>query len=140
MSDGPSNGRGPALVVCLLGGLIAFALALVGLLPESDFSVKEPLDLIKLIFVLAPAIPFLLLAGVATLLKDRFILTGTIVIAVLLILSCGFYLLAQAEHRVRPDGSEHALTYLIVPFLQVPAVFTALGVLAIWRALLGRRD
>ena len=140
MSDGPSKGRGPALVVCLLGGLIAFALALVGLLPESDFSVKETLDLIKLIFVLAPAIPFLLLAGVATLLKDRFILTGTIVIAVLLILSCGFYLLAQAEHRVRPDGSEHALTYLTVPFLQVPAIFTALGVLAIWRALLGRRD
>ena len=140
MSDGPSKGRGPALVVCLLGGLIAFALALVGLLPEGDFSVKEPLDLIKLIFVLAPAIPFLLLAGVATLLKDRFILTGTIVIAVLLILSCGFYLLAQAEHRVRPDGSEHALTYLTVPFLQVPAIFTALGVLAIWRALLGRRD
>ena len=48
MSDGPSKGRGPALVVCLLGGLIAFVLALVGLLPESDFSVKEPLDLIKL--------------------------------------------------------------------------------------------
>ena len=140
MSGGPSKGRGPALAVCLLGGLIAFVLALVGLLPEGDFSVKEPLDLIKLIFVLAPAIPFLLLAGVATLLKDRFILTGTIVIAVLLILSCGFYLLAQAEHRVRPDGSEHALTYLTVPFLQVPAIFTALGVLAIWRALLGRRD
>jgi len=35
------------LAVCLLGGLIAFALALVGLLPEGDFSVKEPLDLIK---------------------------------------------------------------------------------------------
>ena len=140
MSGGPSKGRGPALAVCLLGGLIAFALALVGLLPEGDFSVKEPLDLIKLIFVLAPAIPFLLLAGVAALLKDRFLLTGTIVIAVLLILSCGFYLAAQAEQRVRPDDSEHALTYLIVPFLQVPAVFTALGVLAIWRALLGRRD
>ena len=140
MSGGPSKGRGPALAVCLLGGLIAFALALVGLLPEGDFSVKEPLDLIKLIFVLAPAFPFLLLAGVATLLKDRFLLTGTIVIAVLLILSCGFYLLAQAEHRVRPDGSEHALTYLIVPFLQVPVIFTALGFLSIWRALFGRRD
>ncbi len=138
MSGRPSTGRGPALVVCLLGGLIAFALALIGLLPEGDFSVKEPLDIIKLIFVLAPAFPFLLLAGVATLLKDRFILTGTIVLAVLLILSCGFYLLAQAEHRVRPDGTEHALTYLIVPFLQVPAVFTALGVLALWRAWLGR--
>ncbi len=116
MSGGPSKGRGPALAVCLLGGLIAFALALVGLLPEGDFSVKEPL------------------------LKDRFLLAGTIVLAVLLILSCGFYLMAQAEHCIRPDGTEHALTYLIVPFLQVPAVFTALGVLAIWRALLGRRD
>lgn len=140
MSGGPSTARGPALVVCLLGGLIAFTIALVGLVPEGDFSVKEPLDLIKLLFVLAPAFPFLLLAGVAMLLKDRFFLTGTIVIAVLLILSCGFYLMAQAEHRVRPDGTEHALTYLIVPFLQVPAIFTALGVLALWRALLGRRD
>lgn len=140
MTDEPSTGRGPALVVCLTGGLIAFALALVGLLPEGDFSVKEPLDIIKLVFVLAPAFPFLLLAGVAALLKDRFLLTGTIVIAALLILSCGFYLMAQAEHRVRPDGAEHALTYLIVPFLQVPAAFAALGVLAIWRAVLGRRD
>lgn len=140
MSGGPSTARGPALVVCLLGGLIAFTIALVGLVPEGDFSVKEPLDLIKLLFVLAPAFPFLLLAGVAMLLKDRFLLTGTMVIAVLLILSCGLYLMAQAEHRVRPDGSEHALTYLIVPFLQVPAIFTALGVLALWRALLGRRD
>ena len=139
MSGGPSKGRGPALIVCLLGGLIAFALALVGLVPEGDFSVKEPLDLIKLIFVLAPAFPFLLLAGVATLLKDRFFLTGTIVIAVLLILSCGLYLSAQAEQRVRPDDSMHALTYLIVPFLQVPAIFTALGVLALWRAWLGRK-
>ncbi|MFM7209896.1 MAG: hypothetical protein ACKOY8_08775 [Verrucomicrobiota bacterium] len=139
MSGGPSGGRGPALAVCLLGGLIAFALALAGLLPESDFSVKEPLDIIKLVFVLAPAFPFLLLAGVAALLKDRFLLTGTIVIAALLILSCGFYLMAQAEHRVRPDGAEHALTYLIVPFLQVPAFFTTLGALALWRALLGRR-
>ena len=103
MSGGPSKGRGPALIVCLLGGLIAFALALVGLVPEGDFSVKEPLDLIKLIFVLAPAFPFLLLAGVAMLLKDRFFLTGTIVIAVLLILSCGFYLMAQAEHRVAAE-------------------------------------
>ena len=99
---------------------------------------KEPLDLIKLVFVLAPAFPFLMLAGVAMLLKDRFLLAGTIVLAVLLILSCGSYLAAQAEHRVRPDGTEHALTYLIVPFLQVPAVFTALGVLALWRAWLGR--
>lgn len=140
MSGGPSTARGPALVVCLLGGLIAFTIALVGLVPEGDFSVKEPLDLIKLLFVLAPAFPFLLLAGVAMLLKDRFLLTGTMVIAVLLILSCGLYLMAQAEHRVRPDGSMHALTYLIVPFLQVPAIFTALGVLALWRALLGRRD
>ena len=138
MSSGPTTGRGPALFVCLLGGFIAFALALVGLVPEGDFSVKEPLDLIKLLFVFAPAFPFLLLAGIATLLKDRLFLTGTIVIAVLLILSCGFYLMAQAEHRVRPDGTEHALTYLIVPFLQVPAVFTALGVLALWRAWLGR--
>ena len=72
--------------------------------------------------------------------KDRFLLTGTIVIAVLLILSCGFYLVAQAEQRVRPDDSEHALTYLIVPFLQVPVIFTALGFLSIWRALFGRRD
>jgi hypothetical protein len=122
----------------LLGGLIAFGLALFGLVPEGDFSVKEPLDLIKLLFVLTPAFPFLLLAGVAALLKDRFLLTGTIVIAVLLILSCGFYLAAQAEQRLRPDDSEHALTYLIVPFLQVPAVFTALGVLALWRAVRSR--
>lgn len=140
MSGGPSTARGPALFVCLLGGLIAFTIVLVGLVPEGDFSVKEPLDLIKLLFVLAPAFPFLLLAGVAMLLKDRFLLTGTMVIAVLLILSCGFYLMAQAEHRVRPDDSMHALTYLIVPFLQVPTIFTALGVLALWRALLGRRD
>jgi len=139
VTDEPSTGRGPALVVCLTGGLIAFALALVGLLPEGDFSVKEPLDIIKLVFVLAPAFPFLLLAGVAALLKDRFLLTGTIVIAALLILSCGSYLMAQAEHRVRPDGAEHALIYLIVPFLQVPALFTALGALALWRALRGRR-
>jgi hypothetical protein len=128
------------LVVCLLGGLIAFTLALVGLVPEGDFSVKEPLDLIKLLFLFAPAFPFLLLAGVAAFLTDRFLLTGTIVIAVLLILSCGFYLMAQAEHRVRPDGTEHALTYLIVPFLQVPAIFTVLGLLALWRAWLGRKD
>ncbi|MBM3825262.1 MAG: hypothetical protein FJ410_00845 [Verrucomicrobia bacterium] len=139
MSGGTSTSRGSALTVCLTGGLIAFALALVGLIPESDFSVKEPLDIIKLVFVLAPAFPFLLLAGVAAMLKDRFLLTGTTVIAVLLILSCGFYLAAQAEHRVRPDGANHALAYLIVPFLQVPAAFTALGVLAIWHALLGRR-
>jgi len=138
VTDEPSTGRGPALAVCLTGGLIAFALALIGLLPEGDFSVKEPLDIIKLVFVLAPAFPFLLLAGVAAMLKDRFLLTGTIVIAALLILSCGFYLMAQAEHRVRPDGAEHALTYLIVPFLQVPVLFTALGALALWRALRGR--
>ena len=138
MSGGPSTGRGPALVVCILGGLMAFALALVGLVPEGDFSVKEPLDLVKLLFLIAPAFPFLLLAGVAAFLKDRFLLTGTIVIAVLLILSCGFYLEAQAEQRVRPDDSMHALTYLIVPFLQVPAIFTALGFLALWRAVRSR--
>ena len=138
MSGGPSTARGPALVVCMLGGLMAFALALVGLVPEGDFSVKEPLDLVKLLFLFAPAFPFLLLAGVAAFLKDRFLLTGTIVIAVLLILSCGFYLAAQAEQRVRPDDSMHALTYLIVPFLQVPAVFTALGFLALWRAVRSR--
>jgi hypothetical protein len=128
------------LVVCLLGGLNAFTLALVGLVPEGDFSVKEPLDLIKLLFLFAPAFPFLLLAGVAAFLTDRFLLTGTIVIAVLLILSCGLYLSAQAEQRVRPDDSMHALTYLIVPFLQVPAIFTVLGLLALWRAWLGRKD
>ena len=138
MSGGPSTGRGPALVVCMLGGLMAFALALVGLVPEGDFSVKEPLDLVKLLFLLAPAFPFLLLAGVAAFLKDRFLLTGTIVIAVLLILSCGFYLAAQAEQRVRPDDSMHALTYLVIPFLQVPAIFSALGVLALWRAVRSR--
>ena len=138
MSGGPSTGRGPALVVCILGGLMAFALALVGLVPEGDFSVKEPLDLVKLLFLIAPTFPFLLLAGVAAFLKDRFLLTGTIVIAVLLILSCGFYLEAQAEQRVRPDDSMHALTYLIVPFLQVPAIFTALGFLALWRAVRSR--
>jgi hypothetical protein len=138
VSGGPSTGRGPALVVCMLGGLMAFALALVGLVPEGDFSVKEPLDLVKLLFLFAPAFPFLLLAGVAALLKDRFLLTGTTVIAVLLILSCGFYLEAQAVQRVRPDDSMHALTYLIVPFLQVPAVFTALGFLALWRAVRSR--
>ena len=138
MSGGPSTARGPALVVCMLGGLMAFALALVGLVPEGDFSVKEPLDLVKLLFLFAPAFPFLLLAGVAAFLKDRFFLTGTIVIAVLLILSCGFYLAAQAEQRVRPDDSMHALTYLVIPFLQVPAIFTALGVLALWRAVRSR--
>jgi len=138
VSGGPSTARGPALVVCMLGGLMAFALALVGLVPEGDFSVKEPLDLVKLLFLFAPAFPFLLLAGVAAFLKDRFLLTGTIVIAVLLILSCGFYLAAQAEQRVRPDDSMHALTYLVIPFLQVPAIFTALGVLALWRAVRSR--
>ena len=138
MSGGPSTARGPALVVCMLGGLMAFALALVGLVPEGDFSVKEPLDLVKLLFLFAPAFPFLLLAGVVAFLKDRFFLTGTIVIAVLLILSCGFYLAAQAEQRVRPDDSMHALTYLVIPFLQVPAIFTALGVLALWRAVRSR--
>lgn len=140
MSGEAATSRSPALVVCLTGGLIAVALAMFGLIPEGDFSVKEPLDLVKLLFLFAPAFPFLLLAGVAAILKDRFLLTGTIVIAVLLILSCGFYLAAQAEHRVRPDDSMHALAYLVIPFLQTPVTFAAFGLLAIGRAWLGRRN
>ncbi len=140
MSGEAVPGRAPAFIACLMGAQVALTLTLVGLLPESDFSVKEPMDLFKLIFVVAPLIPFFVLGGFVMVVKDRFLLTGLLVIASLLILSCGFYLLAQAEHRVRPDGAEHALTYLIVPFLQVPAAFAALGVLAIWRAVLGRRD
>ena len=140
MSGEATTGRGPALVVCLLGGLIAFTLVLVGLVPEGDFSVKEPLDLVKLLFLFAPAFPFLLLAVVASSLKDRFLLNGTIVIAGLLILSCGFYLAAQVEHRIRPDDSMHALAYLVIPFLQTPATLVAFALLALWRAWLGRRN
>lgn len=134
MSGGPSTGRGPALTVCLLGGLIAFVLASIGLVPEGDFSVKAPLDLVKLLFLFAPAFPFLLLAGVAAFLSDRFLLNGIIVLAVLLMLSCGFYLAAQAEHRARPDESMHALAYLVIPFLQTPATLAAFGLLALVRA------
>jgi Fe2+ transport system protein B len=134
VSGGPTTGRGPALITCLLGGFIAFALALAGLVPEGDFSVREPLDLVKLLFLFAPAIPFLLLSGVAAFLTDRVLLTGTIVIAVLLILSCGCYLAAQAEQRVRPDDSMHALTYLVIPFLQTPAMLATFGLLALCRS------
>ena len=134
MSGEPVPGRAPAFIACLMGAQVALTLTLVGLLPESDFSVKEPMDLFKLIFVVAPLIPFFVLGGFVMVVKDRFMLTGLLVIAGLLILSCGFYLAAQAEHRVRPDDSMHALAYLVIPFLQTPASLTAFGLLALWRA------
>ena len=127
MSEESVPGRAPALVAALLGVLVALALTLVGLLPEWQFSIKEPLDLIQFLF-------FLALGGVVMAVKDRFLLTGLLVIAVLLTFSCGFYLLAQADQRAHPEAL-HALVYLMVPFLQASAAAVAFGILVAWRAL-----
>ena len=134
MSGEPVPGRAPALIAALLGVLVSLALTLVGLLPEWQFSIKEPLDLIQFLFFLAPSAPFLALGGLVMAVKDRFLLTGLLVIAVLLTLSCGVYLLAQAEQRARPEAL-FALIYLMVPFLQAAAAAVVFGGLAAWRAL-----
>lgn len=138
MSGEAVPGRAPALVGALLGGVVAFTLTLVGLLPGWQFSVKDPLDLLQFLFFLAPLAPFLLLGGVVMAVKDRFLLTGLLVIVVLLALSCGVYLLAQAEQRAHPEAL-YALVYLIIPFLQTVAAAVAFGLLAVWRAWLGRK-
>ncbi len=138
MSGEAVPGRVPALVGALLGGVVAFTLTLVGLLPGWQFSVKDPLDLLQFLFFLAPLAPFLLLGGVVMAVKDRFLLAGLLVIVALLVLSCGVYLLAQAEQRAHPEAL-YALVYLIVPFLQAVAAVVAFGLLAVWRAWLGRK-
>ncbi len=138
MSGEPVPGRAPALVAALVGVLVALAFTLVGLLPEWQFSIKEPLDLIQFLFFLAPVAPFLALGGVVMAVKDRFLLTGLLVIAVLLMFSCGFYLLAQADQRAHPEAL-YALVYLVIPFLQAVGAAVALGGLVAWRALLRRR-
>ena len=138
MSGEAVPGRAPALVGAFLGGVVAFTLTLVGLLPGWQFSVKDPLDLLQFLFFLAPLAPFLLLGGVVMTVKDRFLLTGLLVIVALLVLSCGVYLLAQAEQRAHPEAL-YALVYLIVPFLQAVAAVVAFGLLAVWRAWLGRK-
>ena len=139
MSGEAVPGRAPALVGALLGGVVAFTLTLVGLLPGWQFSVKDPLDLLQFLFFLAPLAPFLLLGGVVMVVKDRFLLTALLVIVVLLALSCGVYLLAQAEQRAHPEAL-YALVYLIIPFLQTVAAAVAFGLLAVWRAWLGRKS
>ncbi len=139
MSGEAVPGRAPALVGALLGGVVAFTLTLVGLLPGWQFSVKDPLDLLQFLFFLAPLAPFLLLGGVVMAVKDRFLLTALLVIVVLLALSCGVYLLAQAEQRAHPEAL-YALVYLIIPFLQTVAAAVAFGLLAVWRAWLGRKS
>ncbi len=108
------------------------------MLPGWQFSVKDPLDLLQFLFFLAPLAPFLLLGGVVMAVKDRFLLAGLLVIVALLVLSCGVYLLAQAEQRAHPEAL-YALVYLIVPFLQAVAAVVAFGLLAVWRAWLGRK-
>ena len=138
MSGEAVPGRAPALVGALLGGVGTFTLTLVGLLPGWQFSVKDPLDLLQFLFFLAPLAPFLLLGGVVMVVKDRLLLTGLLVIVVLLALSCGVYLLAQAEQRAHPEAL-YALVYLIIPFLQTVAAAVAFGLLAVWRAWLGRK-
>jgi hypothetical protein len=131
-------GRAPALLGALLGGGVAFTLTLVGLLPEWQFSVTEPIDLLQFLFFLAPLAPFLVLGGVVMAVKDRFLLTGLLVIGVLLTLSCGVYPLAQADQRAHPEAL-YALVYLVIPFLQTVAAAVAFGLLAVWRAWLGRK-
>ncbi|MFM9147148.1 MAG: hypothetical protein ACKORI_03345, partial [Verrucomicrobiota bacterium] len=114
--------------------VVAFVITLVGLLPEWQFSLNEPSDLLQVLFFLAPSAPFLVLGGVVMAVKDRYLLTGLLVIAVLLTLSCGFYLLAQADQRAHPEAL-FALIYLMVPFLQAAAAAVAFGILVAWRAL-----
>lgn len=138
MSDEPVPGRAPALAAALLGAVVAFVITLVGLLPEWQFSLNEPSDLLQVLFFLAPSAPFLVLGGVVMAVKDRYLLTGLLVIAVLLTLSCGFYLLAQADQRAHPEAL-FALIYLMVPFLQAAAAAVAFGILVALRALRGRR-
>lgn len=134
MSGEPVLGRAPALVAALVGAIVALTLTLVGLLPEWQFSIKDRLDLVQLLFFLAPAAPFLALGGVVMAVKDRFLLAGLMVIAILLMLSNGVYLLAQAEQRAHPEAL-FALIYLMVPFLQAAAAAVVFGGLSAWRAL-----
>lgn len=138
MSDEPVPGRAPALAAALLGAVVALVITLVGLLPEWQFSLNEPSDLLQVLFFLALSAPFLVLGGVVMAVKDRYLLTGLLVIAVLLTLSCGFYLLAQADQRAHPEAL-FALIYLMVPFLQAAAAAVAFGILVALRALRGRR-
>ena len=138
MSGEAVSGRAPALFGALLGGVVALTLTLVGLLPTWQFSVNEPLDLLQLVFFLGPIAPFLVLGKVVLAEKDRFLLTGLLVIVLLLTLSCGVYLVAQADQRAHPEAL-HALVYLVVPFLQSVAAAVAFGLLAVWRAWFGRK-
>ena len=138
MSGEPVPGRAPALFGALLGGAVALTLTLVGLLPGWRFSVNGPLDLLQFIFFLGPMAPFLALGKVVMTVRDRFLLTGLLVILVLLTLSCGVYLVAQADQRAHPEAL-HALVYLVIPFLQSVAAAVAFGLLAVWRAWLGRK-
>ncbi len=133
MSREPAPGRMPALITAAAGALLAFVLALDGLDRDADWSVSDPADLLKFLFLAAPASPFLLLGGVATAVRDRFLLTGLTVIGCLLIFSCAFYLQAQAEQRARPEAL-HALVYLFIPLLQAVAASLAFAGLLGWRA------
>ena len=94
---------------------------------------------VQFLFFLAPLAPFLVLGGVVMAVKDRFLLTGLLVIVALLTLSCGVYLQAQADQRAHP-AALYALVYLVIPFLQIVAAAVAFGLLAVWRAWLGRKD
>ena len=138
MSGEAVPGRAPALAAALMGAQVALTLTLVGLLPGWKFSIKEPLDLMQFLFFLAPLTPFLLLVGVVMAVKDRFLLTGLLVIAVLLLLSNGVYLLAQAEQRAHPEAL-YALVYLAVPIMQAAAAAVSFGGLSAWREWKKRR-
>ena len=138
MSGETVPGRAPALLGALLGGVVAFTFTLVGLLPGWEFSIKDPLDLLQFLFFVAPTAPFLALGSIVTAVKDCFLLSGLLVITVLLTLSCGVYLLAQADQRAHPEAL-HALVYLVVPFLQSVAAAVAFCLLAVWRVWLGRK-
>lgn len=127
MSEGTWRDGRPVLALCGFGGLLALGLALHGLLPMSDFGVKRPLDLIKFVFLLAPVSPFLLVAGGVFLGRSRYLW----VVALVLVLSCAVYPFAQAEYR--NDASMLALTYLVVPFLQLNLLVPVLALLTLVR-------
>ncbi len=138
MSVEPVPGRMPALITATTGALLAFVLALDGFDRGADWSVSHPADLLKFLFLAAPASPFLVLGGVALAVRDRFLLTGLTVIGCLLIFSCAVYLQAQAEQRARPEAL-FALVYLFVPFLQAASGALAFAALLGWRAWRRRR-
>jgi len=127
VSEGAPAARRPFLAFCGAGALVALSLALFGLWPEADFSVKGPLDLIKFVFLLAPMVPFLLVAVFAW----RSPSPWHWGVATALLLSCAVYPLAREEYRA--DASMHALTYLVVPFLQTAVASAACLLLAFIR-------